>query len=152
MRIGPRRRYLLSMSAGLGLLYAAGLALHLHASARSGARACGTAAAAAERCAALESRLAALESAAPGTAPESAGGASQVADLERAPVRPRLLGSGRSGAWRYSDMRLPDGSVRRYYARTNATPRQLLSLARTMRADLSDALGQAVKGQVPPAE
>lgn len=55
-------------------------------------------------------------------------------------ARPRLLGRGSSGNWVYSDLRLPSGEVRRYYARKNSTAQELSILLSNIRADVQDSL------------
>lgn len=55
-------------------------------------------------------------------------------------ARPRLLGRGSSGNWVYSDLRLPSGEVRRYYARKNSTMQDMALLLANIRADVQDSL------------
>lgn len=52
---------------------------------------------------------------------------------------PRVLGSGRCAGRVYSDIRLSDGEVRRYYLRTNATPAEVSAWVRTIADDARDA-------------
>lgn len=55
-------------------------------------------------------------------------------------ARPRLLGRGSSGNWVYSDLRLPSGEVRRYFARKNSTAQDMAMLLANIRADVQDSL------------
>lgn len=144
MAVSPRRRYLSSLITGFCLLGLMGYAFHYAATLvrwRSISR----------RLAALESRVDALERYDPPSESRFSplrqiGDATNISAPSAAPaveaprLRPRLLGSGRSGAWRYSDLRMPSGSVRRYYCRTNAAPAELVRLAASIRADLADDL------------
>lgn len=52
--------------------------------------------------------------------------------------RPRLLGRGSSGNWVYSDLRLPSGEVRRYFARKNSTLQDMAMLLANIRADVDE--------------
>lgn len=144
MPVSPRRRYLASLITGVCILGVLGYALHYGATVlrwRSVSR----------RLAALERRVDAIKQCDPPAdsrflPPRQIGDASNISSASPAPVveaprlRPRLLGSGRSGAWRYSDLRMPSGAVRRYYCRTNSTPADLVRLAASIRADLADDL------------
>jgi len=141
--MSPRRRYLSSLITGFCILGVLGYALHYVATVvrwRSISR----------RLAAIERRVDSIKQYDPPassrfSAPRildasntSAASPSPVAEVPR--LRPRLLGSGRSGAWRYSDLRMPSGEVRRYYCRTNAAPAELVRLASRIREDLADDL------------
>lgn len=61
------------------------------------------------------------------------GGASNI-------PRPRFLASGRSGSWRYADVRLPSGLVRRYYVRDDADRRAVALWVRRISEDVRDDL------------
>jgi hypothetical protein len=140
MTISPRRRYFASIVTGFCVLAVFGFSLHYAATVLRWR-------VISARLAAFESRVDALEeyertADARFSSLRQIGAASNISSVSTSSdpprLRPRLLGSGRSGAWRYSDLRMPSGSVRRYYCRTNSTPADLVRLAATIRADLAD--------------
>lgn len=134
----PRSRARLLWGVPLCLLFALGYVADRRATALRYSSLSSSISALETRVGDVERRPAAAPSAhadAPGAAPA----------LESAPrpsplPSPRVLGSGRSGAWAYTDVRLPSRDVRRYYVRTNSTPEQFLSVLRTMRADILDSM------------
>ena len=74
--------------------------------------------------------------------------ASQDASVQSPPtLPPRVLGMGTTGAWKYADVRHVDGSVKRYYLRTNSTPAQVNSWIRSMVEDARDARILALDNQ-----
>lgn len=93
----------------------------------------------------LSSRIAELESRPPQLEGGAYAGGSAAAPAphsveEAQPSLPpaRVLGRGRTGAWLYTDVRLPDGGTRRYYIRTNAPPAQLVAMLNGIREDVRD--------------
>lgn len=140
----PRRRYFTAVAGGLALLYAAATVLQVAAGHVRRSKEL-------ERIAALEKAVADLRArpcvvptlsstASSSSTSLSSSNASRRDDEHDSPhlLRPRLLGSGVSGAWRYSDLRFPSGEVRRYYVRRDADTTSLARLAASIRADLAD--------------
>ena len=60
---------------------------------------------------------------------------------------PRFLGGGRCAGWRYVDVRHVDGSVRRYYCRTNAPPSEVSRFVSSIVDDARDARILALDNQ-----
>jgi hypothetical protein len=150
----PRAKYFATTITGFSILAALGVALHFAATVRSTRRL-------RDDIRLLEARVDALEQFARTAESDflhvrEIGVSSNIQgtrDNGPTALPPRLLGRGRSGSWMYSDLRLPNGEVRRYYCRTNATPAQLLALVSTIRADMVDAsVVKQREGAVDPSE
>lgn len=146
----PRSRYYATIISSFCCLAALGVGLHFFASVRECRRLRAD-------LSSLQARLDAFEQSRPLadngiSSPRPIEASSNFSHDDRPALRPRLLGRGRSGSWCYSDIRLPNGEVRRYYAKTNATPVQLLTVLSNIRADLADASVKQREGSVDPSE
>lgn len=135
----PRRRYYSTISAALAILAAAAFIFH-YAAGRVRSRA------ASSRIDDIEARLSSLAARVETLASKQSRGAVDPLSVEGneprsgesvggSRPRPVFLGSGRTGSYFYSDIRYPTGDVRRYYIRTNATPRQVRSWVRSLSSD-----------------
>lgn len=70
---------------------------------------------------------------------EAPQGAESVAGYPiRMVCRPRILGSGRTGRYLYTDVRHVDGQVLRYYIAEDATPLEIRAYVRSMAEDAQD--------------
>lgn len=134
MKINPRRFYNSTLYFGLSFLFITGAFFH-YAGNRTQRRNLE------RKLDSLVSRVSALESR---PVQESVSVASPIPSSEPTQSKeyppPRLLGSGQTGNWMYSDLRLPSGEVRRYYLRKDASPAQMKSLLSNIQFDVDDSI------------
>lgn len=132
----PRRRYFVTVCTGLAALFVAGATCHYLAGRMSRNRLLDRLAALEDSVASMQKRSAESVKVAESNEPQR--GEPVEGYRPTSAVRPRYLGSGRAGAWRYLDYSYPDGESRRYYCRTNATPREVRRLVASLVEDARD--------------
>lgn len=140
----PRRRYYSLLTTGLVLLWSVGLLLHWVATSTRNSRLRADLKASEARVerleqfqASAEREISRLREIGVSTNFSERAVPDRGEEIPFSP-RPRQLGSGRTGAWYYSDVRMPSGQVRRYYTRTNSPPWALLALRDRVRNDIED--------------
>lgn len=134
MKIKPRRFYNSTLYFGLSFLFLSGAFFHYGGN-RTQRRNLE------RKVESLAARVSELESR---PVSESAFGPSVSSPVESSSVKeyppPRLLGTGQTGNWMYSDLRLPSGEVRRYYLHRNASPAQMKTLLSNIQFDVEDSI------------